>query len=95
MGEFTLSDYKLELGKYDRLSRISCTEVLDLIANLEAENKRLKDEAWATDLLAAKDKTIEGQRTLLRECYRDYLHPSFTDRHGMADRIAANLKEKP
>ena len=30
---------------------------------------------------------------LLRSCLGDYGHPSFTDRHGMADRIRACLEE--
>ena len=38
-------------------------------------------------------KTIAAMRELLQECLGDYGHPRFTDRHGMADRIRAVLKE--
>jgi hypothetical protein len=33
------------------------------------------------------DNRLKGAINLLRECYGDYSHPHFTDRHGMADRL--------
>jgi hypothetical protein len=41
-----------------------------------------------------RGRALEEAQSMLRECLRDYGHPNFTDRHGMADRIRATLKGK-
>jgi hypothetical protein len=49
-------------------------------------------DAQRKGLRAAAAK-MDNYSALLRECLSDYGHPNFTDRHGMADRLRAALKE--
>lgn len=50
-----------------------------------------------TEMLSAKIETLLAAalaaNSMLRVCLSDYSHPSFTDRHGMADRLRDRIEK--